>query len=80
MPVLVDGIYFKELFCKNDDCREHVGYEKVKEGALAFKCRKCKKISVFRINYSKGQENIDMIIDVVKEQQKGGEIENGGRN
>ena len=67
MPTLIDGIYFKELFCKNDNCRHHVGFERVLRGALAFKCRNCGQTSVFRINYSKGQENIDRIVNVIKE-------------
>lgn len=74
MPKLIEGIYFKELFCKNDNCRHHVGYEQVKKGALAFICKNCGKTSIYKINYGKMQENIDMIIGVMEEEKlKGGE-------
>lgn len=58
-------ILLKPLICKNDNCRKLLGYEKMKSGILYFECPRCKEISVFRINYSKGQENIDTLSDTL---------------
>ena len=67
----INGLKVAEIRCKNDDCRALLGYEKVKIGLLVFVCRKCETTSVFKMGYSKGQENIDMI----KDDMEGGEIE-----
>jgi len=67
----IKGLKVAEVRCKNDDCRALLGYEKVKIGVLVFVCRKCQTTSIFKMGYSKGQENIDMLIDM----KEGGEIE-----
>lgn len=71
----IEGLFVKELHCKNDDCRALLGYERIKSGLLVFDCRHCKTTSVFRINYPVGQEMMDKLSDI--EKLKGGEIENG---
>lgn len=68
-----DGISFKELRCKNDDCRALLGFERIQSGMIAFDCRNCGKISTFRIRYSKMEENIDMLEERIIADKKGGE-------
>lgn len=58
---VVDGIRVKELHCKNDDCRKLLGYERIKEGILVFDCPRCKQQSIFKINFSKGQEIMETL-------------------
>lgn len=77
MGRMIDGISFKELRCKNDDCRALLGYEHVKSGMVAFDCRNCGKVSVFRIKYSKMEENVDMLEERITATKKGGEINYG---
>lgn len=67
MPEIIEGVKFKELICKNDNCRKFLGYEKIKEGMITLFCRKCETWSTWRINYGKGREIIDTIIDEIED-------------
>lgn len=71
MPHIIEGVKQKELFCKNDDCMKFLGYAKIKSGVVTLWCRGCEQWNTWKINYGKGQENIDMLVDEF--QQEGGE-------
>ena len=77
MPV-IQGILVREIRCKNDDCRKLICYEKIRTGVLIYECSRCGQVSIFKINYSKGQEDIDKLTDV--RSTEGGELLNGGFN
>lgn len=70
MPV-IEGIHVREIRCKDDNCRKLFGYEKVKIGVLIFICPRCGRTSTFRINYLKGQENIDQLSDTINPEERG---------
>jgi hypothetical protein len=61
----------KQLICKNDDCMHQLGLARIKVGIVSLKCDNCKQISTWRINYGKGQEDFDILVDATT--QKGGE-------
>lgn len=67
MPQLIDGVKQRELFCLNNDCRKLLGYERIQEGVITLYCRKCQKWNTWKINYGKGRENIDTLIDRYEE-------------
>lgn len=65
----INGIYVRELRCKNDNCRNLIAYERHTRDSVAiiiYVCPKCDETSEFRFNYGKGRENIDMLIDDAK--------------
>jgi hypothetical protein len=70
MPI-IDDIHVRETRCKNDNCRKLFGYERIKSGIQIFICPRCEETSVFRINYSKGQENIDQLSDMINPEERG---------
>lgn len=69
----IDGLFVKELHCKNDDCRKLLGYEHVQKGILVFVCPRCNTKSIFRIRFPRGEEIIETLKSM-NEAEKGGEI------
>lgn len=68
MPVLYKDKKYKEIFCKNDNCRKLMGYESVREGEMVFVCPGCGTISHYIITRGQGQMIIEQIENKIEYQ------------
>jgi RNase P subunit RPR2 len=61
MPVIYKDKKYKELFCKNDNCRKLVAYSRGTHEEVLFKCPRCGFISLYEINKGQGQTMVEDI-------------------
>lgn len=81
MPIIFKNKKYKEIFCKNDNCRKLMGYELVRKGELIFVCPKCEYTSHYNISRGEGQvimeqlqnDDLEYNIDINKFPKKEGE-------
>ena len=61
MTRLIAGKVFKDIYCKNDNCRKLLGYEKISEGDFMFICPRCGFESHYNIKKGSGQVIIEQV-------------------
>jgi hypothetical protein len=73
----IEGMHVREVYCKNDDCRKFLGYERIEVGIAIYVCPRvgCKNKSLFKMGYSKGKEMMNRLQSLKEknEELKGGE-------